>query len=298
MTRDHVGQLLKSLRESSRISQLELALRLNVSQRHVSFVESGRARPSRGLIENWASETEAPPSLCNAALHRAGYTPLVGGVTVDNGGLAETMAALQTMLDMHEPFAGLVFDADWIAHLGNRASHWLIMQLLPDYRIHHYDGLQGFDMIAAVTHKGGLLSRMRDPWGAGGALLDQLRDEQWVRPALKPRVDAYEASLHQRFGRRPEGGARRQSGPYLNLIFDTCWGEMRFLTVQSVFALPQDVTLTSLRTELWFPADEATRHLMQTQPTAAGDAPQRGSEREEGSDARERAAPMGRIMLR
>lgn len=269
MAEHHVGQLLKSLRERSGLSQLELALRLNVSQRHVSFVEGGRTRPSRNLIENWAREMEAPVSLRNAALHRAGYTPRVGGADADDGCLAETLAALQAMLDMHEPFAGLVFDADWIAHLGNRASDWLIMQLLPEFVTQCYDVEQGFDMIAAVTHPGGLLSQMRDPWGGGGALLDQLRDEQWVRPALRPRVDAYEASLHQRFGPRPET-PRRPSGPYLNLIFDTDWGEMRFFTVQSVFALPQDVTLTSLRTELWFPANEATRRLMQTQPKAGG----------------------------
>lgn len=263
---DHVGQLLKCLRERSGVSQLELALRLNVSQRHISFVEGGRARPSRNLIENWAQEINAPLSLRNAALHQAGFAPIQLGRSVHDPQLATTLDALQRMLDMHEPFAGLAFDADWIAHLGNRASDWLIMQLLPEFVTECFDPAAGFDMIAAVTHPGGLLSRLRDPWIGGGALLDQLRSEQWVRPSLAPRVDRLEASLLERFGPRPSHAGRQESEPFLNLEFDTAQGLMRFFTIQSVFALPQDVTLASLRTELWFPADDVTRDIMRAKP--------------------------------
>ena len=107
-----------------------------------------------------------------------------------------------------------------------------------------------------------MLSRLRDPWVAGGALLDQLRSEQWARPTLQPRIDRYEASLVDRFGRRPDTAPRPASAPHLNMIFDTDAGTMSFFTIQCVFALPQDVTLASLRVELWFPADEATRSIM------------------------------------
>ncbi|MEQ8311533.1 MAG: helix-turn-helix domain-containing protein [Sphingopyxis sp.] len=257
-----LGPMLKAIRERSGIAQLELSLRMNVSQRHVSFVESGRSRPSRDLIEAWLCETEAPPSLRNAVLLAAGYAPASPDVSPGDPRLGQAIAALDRTLDLHEPFPGLVFDADWQAHLTNCSARRLMRLNLPDFVADIDDLALGFSMIDALIHPGGLFCYMRDPWIGGGALLDQLRREQWVRPALEPRADRVEASMIQRFGPRPAQAAAPSADPYLNLVFDTPRGVMRFFTIQSVFALPQDVTLASLRMELWFPADEPTRAAM------------------------------------
>lgn len=271
----HVGRLLKQVRERLGVSQLELALRLNVSQRHVSFIEGGRARPSRDLIENWTRETDAPLSLRNAALHQAGYAPAYSEFSLGDPRLAGGLAALQRTLDMHEPYAGIVFDADWHAHLANRSAQWLIAQNLPGFLAELEDPSGGFSMIDALIHPGGLFCQMRDPWIGGGALLDQLRNERWVRPSLGPRSDEVEASMIARFGPRPARATRGDADPYLNLVFDSPLGTMAFFTIQSVFAIPQDVTLASLRMELWFPADESTRQIMQIKPEGNETGPKR-----------------------
>lgn len=257
-----LGPMLKAIRERSGVSQLELSLRMNVSQRHISFVEGGRSRPSRDLIEAWVCVSDAPPSLRNAVLLAAGYAPASPDVSPCDPRLAVAIAALDRTLDLHEPYPGLVFDADWQAHLTNRSARRLMMLTLPDF-VAGLDNLAlGFNMIDALIHPGGMFLHMRDPWIGGGALLDQLRREQWVRPALEPRADRVEASMIERFGARPPLPTKPSADPYLNLVFDTPQGEMRFFTIQSVFALPQDVTLASLRMELWFPADEPTRAAM------------------------------------
>lgn len=257
-----LGPMLKAIRERAGIAQLELSLRMNVSQRHISFVESGRSRPSRDLIEAWLGQTDAPPSLRNAVLLAAGYAPTSRDVSPGDPRLAMAIAALDRTLDLHEPYPGLVFDADWQAHLTNRSARRLMQLNLSDFVAGLDDLSLGFNMIDALIHPGGLFRHMRDPWIGGGALLDQLRREQWVRPALEPRADRVEASMIERFGSRPSQPATPSADPYLNLVFDTPQGVMRFFTIQSVFALPQDVTLASLRMELWFPSDEPTRAAM------------------------------------
>jgi transcriptional regulator with XRE-family HTH domain len=254
--------MLKAIRERAGIAQLELSLRMNVSQRHISFVESGRSRPSRDLIGAWLGETDAPPSLRNAVLLAAGYAPASHDVSPRDPRLAVAIAALDRTLDLHEPYPGLVFDADWQAHLTNRSARRLMRLNLPDFVAALDDLSLGFSMIDALIHPGGMFRYMRDPWIGGGALLDQLRREQWVRPAIEPRADRVEASMIERFGPRPPQPTKPSADPCLNLVFDTPQGVMRFFTIQSVFALPQDVTLASLRMELWFPADEPTRAAM------------------------------------
>jgi transcriptional regulator with XRE-family HTH domain len=252
------GGVLRRARLAAGCSQLDLALRLGVSQRHLSFVERGRARPSRNLILAWMREAAAPPALTNAALNRAGY------VSIDSGeaGPSPACAALRQVLDVHEPYPALVFGPDWVIIKANVAGQWLCRALMPEATGHLASTESGLDMIATLAHPDGLMARMRDPWVAGGALLDQLRNEEWAWPGLKPRTDAFEASLLARFGPRPPSVRRAAGEPCLNLVFDTPLGALSFFTIQSVFALPQDVTPASLRIELWFPADEATRAVM------------------------------------
>lgn len=258
-----LGSLLRHTRSARRLSQLELALRMNVSQRHVSFVEGDRARPSREMILNWMREVGASLSIRNAALLLAGYTPVLTETDPADARLAPARAALSRMLEAHEPLAGFVFDADWTMVELNGGGQWLCSMLMPEFWATLADTRgRGMDMIAGLTHPHGLLSRMREPCVAGTALLDQLRAEQWARPGLEPRADALEASLAERFGPHRGDDCRAPGEPYLNLVFDTGFGPLAFFTIQSVFALPQDVTLASMRIELWFPADDATRAVM------------------------------------
>ena len=94
---------LQTARKSKRLSQLELALRMGVSQRHVSFVESGRAQPSRELLLSWLHELQAPLALRNVALHQAGFAPVYRGSELADAVLAPVRDALAQLLQAHDP---------------------------------------------------------------------------------------------------------------------------------------------------------------------------------------------------
>jgi transcriptional regulator with XRE-family HTH domain len=259
---------LRQMRVSRGISQLELGLRLGVSQRHVSFVELARARPSRSLILSWARETGASSDERNAALVSAGFTPSVVELGAEHARNTPAFRVLSEMLEAHNPSPGIIFDADWIIRAMSEGGQWLCGVLMPDYLASTDGRPVEMDMIASVAHPGGLLSRVRNAAEVGYALLNQLRAEQLTRAMLRPRADCLEASLIERYGPcRPEH-MRAAGEPQLQLVADTEVGTLCFLLVQTVFGLPQNVTHTSLRTELWFPTDDATRQAMMTRKRA------------------------------
>lgn len=253
------------MRTSCGIAQLELALRLGVSQRHISFVELGRATPSRTLILSWARETNASIDERNAALVSGGYSPAFLEFGAHHARHSPAFQALSDMLVAHEPFPGIVFDADWMICAMAEGGQWLCTVAMPEFLATMNTPSTEMDMIAAITHPGGLLSKLRNAPEAGFALLKQLRAEEMTRPALRPRVDRFETSLRERFGQRDMTQARSASEPHLHMIFDTEFGVLSFLLVQTIFGLPQNVTHASLRTELWFPLDAATRRVMAAQ---------------------------------
>lgn len=97
-------------------------MRLHVSQRHVSFVESGRARPSRELLAAWLEELGAPLVLRNEAMLRAGYAPAYSSVPLHDPALAEANHALERLLGAHDPLPALVIDAGWNVLRLNRGT--------------------------------------------------------------------------------------------------------------------------------------------------------------------------------
>ncbi|QNK70343.1 helix-turn-helix domain-containing protein [Variovorax sp. PAMC26660] len=257
-----LAQLLRHLRTDRKISQLELSLRLDVSQRHVSYIEAGRARPSRELLLAWLAELEVPTSVRNAALLHAGFALPQEKMALDSPELAPALQALRRTLAAHDPNPALVFDADWRTVDQNRGATWLWSLVMPELAASAGCQVRGMDMITALGHPKGLLSRMHEPWTVGSALLAQLHTEASATPALQARIQRLSEALTQRH--KPAEGSTSQPGhaaPYLSFTFDTALGTLSYFYVQSVFALPQDVTLASLRMELWFPLDSHTAEV-------------------------------------
>lgn len=252
-----VGSILRGARSSRGISQLDLALSLGVSQRHMSFVESGRSRPSRDLILNWMNEVGATVSERNAALLEAGYAAAGRGPAQ----LEEPACAHHRVLDAHDPLPGLIFDADWRMIRTNAGMKWLFGQVMAGFLASDEGSRSDWDMISGVAHPGGLLSKMIDPETYGARLLRQLRIEELTRPSLNSRVNVLEQALHDRLGHRSAMDSDAIE-PGLSLCFDTEHGRLSFFTVQCMFRLPQDAASTSVRAGLWFPADGTTRSVL------------------------------------
>jgi transcriptional regulator with XRE-family HTH domain len=253
-----VAAALRTARTATGISQLELALRLGISQRHLSFVELDRARPSRDLLLAWLRELGAGPSQLNAVLLQAGYAPLELGAS-GAGTMCMVDPALERTIAVHDPSPGFIFDADWRIVRLNLGGEWLCGLLMPGQTKMPLP----IDMLAVLADANGWLARAIDPIPAASALLRQLRAEQWLRPGLRARIDAVEESLLRRFGPLAAEASAHPVSTLFEVSFSTEIGQLAFTAVQTLSGLPQDAPMGAHRAELWFPADARTAHAIQ-----------------------------------
>lgn len=256
-----LGNALKAGRQMRELSQLELSVEAGISQRHIGFIEVGRARPSRALLIRLLDHLEASPSLRNAALFHAGYPP---------EGLADSAAAsaldeaMRQMVDAHFPFPAVVFDAHWHAIRVSAGAWWLGAQVMP--AVWNPD-IWPLDMIAAIASPDGFLSKAKDPKMLASALLAQIEAEAWATPSLRDRLALCAGTLEERYGPLPESAG---DAPALTLAFDTDHGDLNFFSVQMVPGLPHNVSIDSVRVELSFPADARTREIMMREVAPVG----------------------------
>lgn len=259
-----VAALLRSIRATTRISQFELALRLGVSQRHVSFIEKDRARPGRHLLIAWLGELGASHSVTNAALVLAGFAPKHSDATERAMAMAVD-PALERTITLHDPNPAFIFDADWRIVALNAGGEWLCHLLMPDAQMR-----MPIDMLQVLADPEGWLSLAVDPVPAAVSLLRQLRAEQWLRPTLGLRVDDLESALQRLYGPLPIKA--QVPGERVSTLFEvslrTSIGQMSFTAVQTLSGLPQDALGGRHRAELWFPADSATSQSLRAQRRA------------------------------
>ncbi len=270
-THNQLPITLQKLRRNCRVSQLELSLCLGVSQRHISFVESGRARPSRDLLAAWLQELSAPLFVCNEAMLQAGYAPVYSEVALSDPALVQANTALEHLLCAHDPMPAIVIDAHWNLLKMNRGARWLAGTLMPwtEEMLRASDSgnsISGsaspINMLDLLTHPQGLAADIINLEEAGSALLAHLRHEALSQPTLTPRIDAFASSLCARLGVQfLQAAGQRPSAPTLNVRYRSRFGELALFSMFTTFGTPQDITLASLRVEHMFAADDATRKI-------------------------------------
>lgn len=250
-------QLLKQARARRRVSQWDLALELGVSQRHVSFVELGRSRPSRDLLLRWLGALEVPLLVRNQALQAAGHAPAYDEERWQGAGHDEARRAVARLLRSHEPWPALLLGPEWEVLGANAGVGWLLDAVGVSVPLPPPEG-EG-DAAAATVN---LLDLATGPLGAAiinlpeaaAGLLEQLRHEAVTHPALADRVEVVAALA--------AGPPLSGFAPTLVTRYASRHGELAFLSMFTTFGTPHSVTLASLRVELMFPADEATRALL------------------------------------
>ncbi|MGG6237789.1 helix-turn-helix domain-containing protein [Nodosilinea sp. AN01ver1] len=252
---------LRQVRKARRLSQLELSLRLGVSQRHISFVESGRAKPSRELLMAWLQELEAPLVVRNEVMLQAGYAPVYTAALLDDPALQQINSALEQLLCAHDPMPALVIDEHWNLLRLNRGGQWLAAALMPGAIDLPTDA--PINLLDLLSHPEGFAKPIVNLEEVGPPLLAHLRHEASVQPALTPKVDAFEAMLYLRLGK--QNLHTRPTAPVLTTRYATEYGELAFFSMFTTFGTPQDITLASLRVEHLFAADEATHAVLRAQ---------------------------------
>ncbi|MFO1327290.1 MAG: helix-turn-helix transcriptional regulator [Rubrivivax sp.] len=263
-----LGPLLRDWRARRRRSQMDLALDVGVSTRHLSFVETGRSRPSPALLLALAEQLQVPLRERNRLLLAAGYAPRFAERPLASEAMAPVRAALQRLLDAHDPYPGLALDRHWNVVLANRAA-LAMAALLPA-------ALQGppINMMRASLHPQGFaaLTANFDEWGRH--LVDTLQRgaTQSGDPALlalEQEVRAYPTV--RALPPRDEGAAPGAAPPLLlPCVLRTPRGALSMFTTLTTFGSPRDITLEELCIELFYPADAASEALMRSAGAAPG----------------------------
>jgi len=262
--------LLKNWRTKRRLSQLELALTSGVSQRHVSFLELGRAQPSRSMVVQLSEALDVPLRERNDWLLAAGFAPIYRVRSLDDPQMAQVLHAVRMMLTNHEPYPALAVDRAWNIRLVNAPFEQLTAMLGTDVwtavggaprnllrLFFHPHGIRpwvtNWDAVAPVLwHRA-----QREAEAVGGGDLRSLLDE------LAPLQDAATLRLAD----------DAPLVPVMPFTLERNGLRASFFTVIATFGTAQDVTTDELRIESMFPADEATKALFDRTPPAPSDVP-------------------------
>ncbi len=260
MNSESLAIQLKQARQRERWSQLALSLHLEVSQRHISFVETGRARPSRGLLVKWLEALSLPMARRNALLQLAGFAPIFSATPLHAPHLAQARTALSHLLHSHAPQPALVIGAHWDLLQLNSGAQWLAETLMPElFATSNFRP----NMLDLVLHPQGLMRHVINKEEASADFLAQLRRDLVNQPELATKMDALEQKFAPHLQPSSMAQAHSVANPLLTLRFMTAYGELAFFRMFSTFGSPHDITLASMRVEHMFAADEHTRAVLQ-----------------------------------
>ncbi|WP_264210699.1 helix-turn-helix domain-containing protein [Leisingera thetidis] len=255
---DTAGQLLRQWRQRRRMSQLELSAEAGISQRHLSFVESGRARPSRDMVIHLSEELEVPLRERNAILVAAGHAPHYPQRPLDAPELSAANATIRQLLDGYMPHPALAVNRHWELLAANAAVYALLDGAAPQL-------LEGtVNVLRLSLHPEGLAPRILNLAEWRSHILARLARE--IDHSADPKLVA----LHRELAAFPvpAAPAPRRSGVAgesriavpLRLKGDT--GPLAFLSTTTVFGTAVDVTLSEVTIEALFPADRETAAMM------------------------------------
>ncbi|MBK8066162.1 MAG: helix-turn-helix transcriptional regulator [Rhodanobacteraceae bacterium] len=248
------GTLLRDWRQRRRLSQLDLALDAEISTRHLSFIETGRSRPSRGLLLHLAELLQLPLRERNRLLLAAGFAPHYDERALTATPLAPALQALERLLQAHEPYPALVVDRHWNLVRGNRMAGLFLAGVAAPLRAApcnvlrvtlHPQGLAPL-IVNLGEWRRHLLARLRAQVAASGdATLAELLQELAAMPVLP--------------GEDQPGGYTSPAPDVLTLFrLRSPLGELALFSTITVFGTPVDITLAELALESFYPADADT----------------------------------------
>lgn len=252
--------LLKAWRGTRKLSQLDLALNAGVSQRHLSFLESGRAHPSRDMVLQLCEALEVPLRERNTLLEGAGFAALYRERDLGAVEMAAVRQALEISLKHHEPFPAIVVNRDWNMVLRNRPAEKFLGLLGPAEKVWaRVDPSGEFNVMRMTFHPQGMQPLLRNWSEVVSHLLSRLQREVAAAPASqKLRALLKEVSAYPGMPIRPLTAWQSAPPPILPLELGVGDVSLKVFTMISTFGTPQDITTDELRLEYFYPADEFT----------------------------------------
>ncbi len=251
----HFSSLLKHWRNVRRLTQIELAGEANVSARHLCFLETGRAQPSREMVQLLGNALDLPLEERNALHVAAGFMPPYGdrGLAADN--LQHVRQALDFILRQQEPYPGIVIDGRWDVRIRNKASGRVFRHFWDAYEmesglannamhvVFHPKGLRQF-IVNWDDFAGQMIQILHREVAQGSRIAAQLFDEIMAYPGLPS---------EWRLPRNPAG-----SSPVMTMQLRKGDLRLAFFSTFTTLAMPTDAALQQLKIECFYPADGAT----------------------------------------
>lgn len=248
-----VGELVRGWRRRRRLSQLDLALDAEISARHLSFVETGRSRPSRSVVLRLAERLRVPPRERNTLLVAAGFAPATPERRVDDPELAPAIAVVERVLASYEPFPALAIDRHWTLVRANQA----LGSLIAGAAAHLLE--PPVNVLRLSLHPEGVAPRIDNlaEWKAHICERVEAQVDASGDPVLAALLDEL-----RRYPAGPPGRREDHGGIAVPLRLRTPSGVLSFLSMTTIFGTPVDVTLAELAIEAFLPADEATAAVL------------------------------------
>jgi transcriptional regulator with XRE-family HTH domain len=262
-----VGALLRDWRNRRRLSQLELALEADISARHLSFVETGRSRPSPEMILRLAEQLDVPLRDRNALMLAGGYAPVYPEHPLEDDELEPVRDALQLVLAGHEPYPAVVVDRGWNLVAANRS-----VDLLTEGIAAHLLEPPA-NVLRATLHPEGMAPRIVNLGEWRTHLLDRLerqveRTGDATLADLLAELRGYPGPARESASPRHFRGRAREIVAPIRLRLGE--RELAFFGTVAVFGTPLDVTVAELAIEAFFPADPETAQTVRELYAAIG----------------------------
>jgi transcriptional regulator with XRE-family HTH domain len=252
-----VGQLIREWRQRRRLSQLDLACDAEVSTKHLSFLETGRARPSREMVLHLAERMAIPLRDRNVMLNAAGFVPTYQERSLDDPDFRLVRQSIDLLLSTHEPNPALAMDRHWTMTASNTAIGRLIAGVDPLLLV------PPVNVIRLSLHPAGLAPRIINLLEWRRHIIDRLRQQIDATgdPVLADLVEEV------RDYPLPSGHSARVQPADHEMIavpfrLATVHGSLSFFSTTTAFGTPVDITLSELAIESFFPADQVTVSAM------------------------------------
>ncbi len=250
------GTMLKEWRNRRNISQFNLGLDANVSARHLSFLESGRAQPSRSMVLHLCEALNVPRETRNSFLNAAGFAPAFRKRALDEGEMSAVMDAMRWMMERHNPFPAMAVDIHWHLIELNHCAQLLFSSL----------GISKGDSLLDLMLDQNRLEQHLENWEeVAQHAISRLRLES-AHLGGDPVLDDAANQISERINVKPVAG-NNVLPPVIPARYKANGMVFSFFSTIAQFGTAEDIALADLKIELLFPADDTTREILLSMET-------------------------------
>jgi transcriptional regulator with XRE-family HTH domain len=256
-----IGTLIREWRLLRKRSQMDLALDTSISTRHLSFVETGRSKPSVEVLLAIAEHLDVPLRTRNAWLLAAGFAPRFSEQGLGSTRMAQVKKAVQRLLDTHHPYPGVALDGQWNVVLHNQAAGKMI-SVLPEFL-----RLPQINIFRASLHPEGFAAHTRnfEEWGTYLLqLLQRLKlttRDQGISALTQEVLEYPNVKVIREYAARP---LSPESSLLVPCVMELHGQELSLFTTLTIFGSPRDITLNELSIELFYPSDSKTEQFLKS----------------------------------